>query len=415
MQPTLQKRYLKAPRPLPLHLALQTLTLTSSLSALPLLKNGLPGLNHDLQERLEKLQKSLEGIPQEQFADAVSKEASYRQGEFSKGVANYQRSTGSNRMPTPPVVWEEGNARLLDYGFPEGRHGNLPPVLVIPSLINRAYILDLIESRSFMRDMAQQGLHPYLIDWDAPGSCENEYSVGDYISGPLENALEVVFRRHDRRVSVVGYCMGGLLATALCVTKPDYISRLVLLATPWDFHQGTEASLPILKALRPAYEALLTTLGHLPVDAIQAMFTGLDPFLTIKKFRKFATPQANAERTRLFIALEDWINDGVPLTVGVARECLFDWYVENKTAENLWRVGGHTIIPAKIKHPVLAVIPENDHIVPPKSALALYQALPNATKWMLPSGHIGMISGGRAKKTLYRPLAGWLLAPETTR
>ena len=40
--------------------------------------------------------------------------------------------------PEPPTLWSAGATRLLDYG-PARR----PPLLVVPSLINRAYILDL--------------------------------------------------------------------------------------------------------------------------------------------------------------------------------------------------------------------------------------------------------------------------------
>ena len=43
-------------------------------------------------------------------------------------------------------------SRLLDFGMcPEATNPNGPPVLVVPSLINRAYILDLNENCSLLR------------------------------------------------------------------------------------------------------------------------------------------------------------------------------------------------------------------------------------------------------------------------
>ena len=61
------------------------------------------------------------------------------------------------------MLWEEGGSRLLDYG------GTGRLLLVVPSLINRAYILDLAAERSMLRFWAANGLHPVLLDWGWPG------------------------------------------------------------------------------------------------------------------------------------------------------------------------------------------------------------------------------------------------------
>ena len=62
----------------------------------------------------------------------------------------------------------------------------------------------------------------------------------------------------------------------------------------------------------------------LPVDALQALFNGLNPGLANSKFRDLANVRANSRKFANFVALEDWLNDGVPLAGPVARECLFD-------------------------------------------------------------------------------------------
>jgi polyhydroxyalkanoate synthase subunit PhaC len=43
------------------------------------------------------------------------------------------------------VVWKHGTTRLLDYG----RDATARTVLVVPSLINRYYVLDLCLSAAF--------------------------------------------------------------------------------------------------------------------------------------------------------------------------------------------------------------------------------------------------------------------------
>ena len=202
--------------------------------------------------------------------------------------------------------------------------------------------------------------------------------------------------------------MGGLLTLALAARRPDRAAALALLATPWDFHAGQEATIRLLQAMSPGLSAAIDHWGELPVAVLQAMFTGLDPYLTADKFRRFAGIKAGSEQAGKFIVLEDWINDGVPLVGPTARECLFGWYLENAPAKDAWRIDGEAVRPGGIRAPSLVVVPEKDHIVPPQSAYPLAHALPGAGVLTLTAGHIGMVSGGRAQSTLYEPLSLWL-------
>src|SRR3989442_583011 len=81
-----------------------------------------------------------------------------------------------------PSLWQEGSTLLLDY-----RKSSKPgrPILVVPSLINRGYILDLLPERSFMAFLAGEGFRPFLVDWQSPGEAERRFDLGDYILGRL--------------------------------------------------------------------------------------------------------------------------------------------------------------------------------------------------------------------------------------
>ena len=324
---------------------------------------------------------------------------------FATGVMAYHAYRRPTPPAAPPVLWQEGTTRLFDYGT-EKEAG--APLFIVPSLINRATILDLTEDRSFCRWFAARGFRPLLVDWDAPGETERDFDLGDYIAGRLARALEAATAATGAPVHVVGYCMGGDLALALTHLAPDAVRSLSLLATPWNFHADAGAKVKTLAAARPQFERTLDALGELPVDAIQAFFTSLDPYLAAGKFARFATHAQPSPATDLFVALEDWLNDGVPLTAGVARDCLVDWYIENKPAHGGWKVAGRPVIPEEIDTPALLAIPERDHIVPPASARALLDALPHAEALGVGAGHIGMVAGSRAESGLYRPLHRWL-------
>jgi polyhydroxyalkanoate synthase len=314
------------------------------------------------------------------------------------------------------VLWREGTTRLLDYGAAPA-HGaapaapaHAPPVLVVPSLINRGYILDLSAERSFLRWLAGQGLRPFLVDWDRPGPEERDFTLTDYIAGRLEGALDAVLAETGQQPAVIGYCMGGLLALALALRRPDDVSGLALLATPWDFHADTSGQGALAAAALPGLAPLMEAYGELPVDIIQGLFAGLDPQLVLRKFLAFARLDPDSPRAAAFVALEDWLNDGVALSAPVARECLGGWYGDNTPARGTWRVAGEVIDPRRLALPSLCLIPAQDRIVPPASAQALAGALAGTEILRPRLGHIGMMVSAGAEDQVWRPLADWLTA-----
>lgn len=305
------------------------------------------------------------------------------------------------------MIWTSGTTRLLDYGVLNTVQ-SAPPVLIIPSLINRAYILDLAPDRSLMRYLADAGLRPLLVDWGWPGETENKFGLDDYIAERLQAALEFVSRQTTTRPALIGYCMGGNLALALAGRNPDTVSALGLLATPWDFHSDNHSSARFLEIMAPALGRIISELGMLPVDMLQAMFASLDPAQTGAKFRHFAGAVNDSKAVARFIMLEDWVNDGVPLAGKVASECLFGWYRDNTPHLGKWAIRGDIVDPSRVTCPTFVAIPSRDHIVPPGSARALACALPSADILTPAAGHIGMVAGRRAEVQLYEPLRSWL-------
>ena len=138
------------------------------------------------------------------------------------------------------------------------------------------------------------------------------------------------------------------------------------------------------------------------------MFHTLDPMLVPRKFLRFAKMDMKSPEAEAFVALEDWINDGVPLAAPVAREALFGWYGENTTASGQWRIAGRVVDPSEVLLPILALIPARDRIVPPASASALAAALPEATELRTALGHIGMVVSENARSRAWTTMVDWL-------
>jgi polyhydroxyalkanoate synthase len=390
----------QGPRPLMLHLALQMMNLLGSLAALPLLRSGSPFSSGPFSS----LAPELASANPEALLKAVLAEAERQIGQFQQGIQAWQGHPYQRDLADPPVLWEEGTTRLFDYGGT----GRLGAVLLIPSLVNRAYILDLAPGKSLARFLAETGHRVFLIDWDAPGEIERDFGLSDYIAGRLERALRECVRAHGSKVALAGYCMGGLLALALAQRRPEAVTKLALLATPWDFHADKAQHAALLYSLKPWIEPLLEAAGEMPLDMLQSLFAALDPDLAVRKFRAFAGLSQDSSEAQAFVALEDWVNDGVALTRQVARETLFGWYGENRPIKGTWDIAGRPVLPQEVACSTLVVVPGHDRIVPPASAKAVMTQLPNAEMRELAAGHIGMMVGGRAVDKLYRPLSSWL-------
>ena len=409
------------PRPLPLHLATAINAWMSSRAALTALNSGSLPWRPELAARASELADQLaaarnasretatEATADGAFAAAVDTEVHQRLGRLASGIVTYRHHPYRRALAAPPVLWQAGTTKLLDYRPAGGR-----PVLFVPSLVNRAYVLDLAPGRSLLRWLADRpdgtggALRPLLVDWDAPGAEERAFDLTDYVADRLDGALDVAVELAGGPVPVVGYCMGGLLALALAGRRDDAVRRLALLATPWDFHAeragAAHTAAAALEAALPALDAL----GELPVDVVQALFYTLDPFLVIRKFLRFAELDPASARARDFVALEDWLNDGVGLALPTAAGCILGWYGENASANGTWRIAGTPVRPGDARMPALVLVPQRDRIVPPASARALADALPDATVRTHPLGHIGMVAGSRAPAAVWDELAGFL-------
>ncbi len=392
----------QAPRPLPLHLAMQNLTYLSSLVALPHLNDGSISWSPALKKRAGDLVNELNGIDPDVFRQAVEQEIEHRITAFATGVERFKSMTRNDDLPPLPVVWAAGTTSVK-HAAAAG-----PPIILVPSLINRARILDLQSRRSLTRYLAGMGLNVYLVDWDAPGDIEKHFTLDDYVDR-LSEIVKFVGEETAKPPCLVGYCMGGLLTLALAHRASSPLGGLALLATPWDFHAVQASATMALRASLPILEATIDAMGDLPVDVLQAMFTSLDPCGTIRKYRAFAAAAGDSDAAKGFVVLEDWLNDGVPLSGPVAKECLRDWYCDNVTLAGTWRNGGMAVDPGSVGLPTLLVIPSNDTIVPPASALALAERMPNAKVHVADAGHIGMVAGSKAERELYEPLSAFLL------
>lgn len=325
-----------------------------------------------------------------------------RLAHFFHGIKAYRQHRYRRINNLPPAVWQAGTTLLRDYGPRDGW-----PLLVVPSLINRAYVLDLMPGASLLTFLRDGGIRPLLLDWSEPAGDDRRLSLDDYILGRLEPAFDWLLRETGKRPLILGYCMGGTLATALACMRAGDLAGLALLATPWDFHDG-EPNVRRLASRHHTLSRYSGMVGSAPVDLLQSLFAAIDPMAVPRKFARFSLLQPTSAEATRFVAIEDWLNDGVPLAADLATSCFLNWYSDNAPARGQWKVAGFPVQPERLDLPAYLAIPTKDRIVPAGSALALASALPGAETIRPASGHVGMVAGRNARHELWTPLLAWL-------
>ncbi len=300
------------------------------------------------------------------------------------GLKLYQAAPRPPARPVLPVVAMAGSVVLRDFG------GNGPPLVLAPSLINPAHVLDLAPGNSLIAHLRSAGWRPLLVDW---GPVPEPLGLAALAAGRLAPLIDAAAALAGGPVPVLGYCLGGTLAAAAARIAP--VSALVLLASPWRFGGYDAAAQAALAGWWAGAEPVVARLGALPMDVLQPAFWALDPPGLAAKYARLA--RADAATLANFAMLEDWANGGAPVAAAAATD-LAGLFAGAGTG-----LAGADLPPV----PLLDVVALADRIVPPAAAAT---APGDARRLELPAGHVGMVVGGRAPQLLWAPLADWLAA-----
>jgi polyhydroxyalkanoate synthase len=329
-------------------------------------------------------------------------------------VARVAQPKAAVGMTPARVVHHENKWRLLRY---EARPAGLAyrtPLLLVPSLINRHYVLDLMPGKSFVEYLVGMGHDVFIIDWGTPGPEDRLLTFDDIVDGYLGRAVRVAARLAGaERVHLLGYCLGGTLAIIHAAARPARIASLCVLAAPVRFDD--EGLLSAWTRTRSFdLEALVGALGNVPWQLLQSAFHLLRPTLNLSKAVHLLDKAWDDAYLDGFFALETWGNDNVAIPGAAYRTLVGALYRENALAAGTLRLSGEPVALANITCPTLAVTFEHDNIVPWRSAAALLDAVGAADQERvhLPGGHVGAVISRAASKGLWPQLQAWWAARE---
>jgi polyhydroxyalkanoate synthase len=285
---------------------------------------------------------------------------------------------------------------------------------MVPSLINRHYVLDLAPGKSMVAYLIEQGHDVFIMDWGKPGREDKYLTLEDIADRYIGRATRVAAKLAGTdKVHLLGYCMGGILTTMHIARRPDRIASHVAIAAPLRFDKGgilgTWTQSPEFDV-----DSLVDAFGNIPAKLLQTSFHLLKPTLGLWKGANLIDRAGSDEFVDGFLATEHWGRDNVDFPGEVFRALIQDLYRDDGIMNESIYLGGEAVRLSSIETPTLIVTFEHDYIVPTASATVMLDQI-RATDTQhihLPGGHVGAVVSRKAVAGLWPQLSAWWIDHE---
>ncbi|WP_180982637.1 class I poly(R)-hydroxyalkanoic acid synthase [Methylocella silvestris] len=313
---------------------------------------------------------------------------------------------GRNLATTPgKVIYENDLMQLIQYDAATEQVRRVP-VLIVPSWINKFYVLDLSERNSFVRWLVGEGHTVFIISWINPDSRHADKTFGDYMAlGPLAALEEITRVTGEPSVNAVGYCIGGtLLATTLVVmaSRGDKrIASATYFATLVDFTDPGDMAVFTSEAHLATLAKEMAANGYLDARVMADTFNLLkaNDLIWSTTIKSYLLGKDPVPFDLLF-----WNSDATRMPGGVHTFFLRNMYRDNRlVVAGGIAVNGAPVDMRKVDTPCFILSTREDHIAPWRSTYAATRLFRGDTTFVLAgSGHVaGVINPPVSNKYSY--------------
>ena len=296
-------------------------------------------------------------------------------------------------VSTGAVVFRNEVLEVIQY-TPQTAKVRAVPVLIVPPVINKYYVVDLAPGRSLVEYLLQRNLQVFAISWRNPDARHRDWGMDAY-GQAISEAMDAVQRicRSDL-LQLFATCSGGILASMLMSVltdrgEADRVAGLTLAVTVLDQSRAGLASAAMDERVAAAAIAASASRGYLDGRALAEVFAWLRPNdliwnYWVNNYLQGRDPAAfdvlfwNADTTRMPAALH---RDFVELGLG-----------NGLTHPGATTMLGTAVDLGKIGVPSYVVAGIADHICPWQSCYRTTQLLGGDNRFVLStSGHIASI------------------------
>jgi polyhydroxyalkanoate synthase subunit PhaC len=353
---------------------------------------------------------------------SVAKELESARDKLARGMKKLAEVSEEDlAIATVPrdEVWRDDMVRLYRAKpVVDKPHGT--PVLIVYALVGRFQMIDLEADRSLVRKLLASGFDVYFIDWGLPTRAQRWLTIDDYVSGYLDDCVDVIRERSGSdQVNLLGICQGGVFTTCYAALFPEKVRNLALTVTPIDFHgdkkepqTGSGYMNQWARALTPQdIDDLVDAYGAAPGSMVGFAFLMMNPVSNMTKYTIDLIDVLDDDAKLInFLRMERWIADRPDHPGEVVRQWFKDLYQDNKLIHNELELGNRKVDLGNITMPVLNIYATGDTIIPVSCSKGVgdHFGTDDYTEVPVPGGHIGTFVGGKAQKILAPTLAEWL-------
>jgi polyhydroxyalkanoate synthase len=298
---------------------------------------------------------------------------------------------GKDLAVTPGAVVHRTDVFELIQYAPATETVHRYPVLIVPPMINKYYIVDLAPSRSMAEYLVGQGHQVFVMSWRNPDGRHRDWDLDSY-GGAVVEALDAVrIIGNAGKASICALCSGGIVSSMVAahlnaIGQLDSVASLCLGVTVLDQARAGTAGAMIDQTTAAAAMAASRARGYLDGRALAEVFAWLRPddliwnywvnnYLQGKQPPPFDILYWNADTTRLPAALH---RDFISLAL-----------VNALTLPGEAKMLGSPVDLSKVDIDSYVIAGVADHICPWQSCYRSTQLLGGSTRFVLStSGHI---------------------------
>jgi polyhydroxyalkanoate synthase len=315
------------------------------------------------------------------------------------------------------TVWTLNKAKLYRYTpvLPAERRHPIP-LLLCMALMNRPYIIDLRPGHSFVEFMVGRGYDVYMLDWGAPGPEDKNLKFEDYTLDYMPRAIRKMKSvSGSEEFSMLGWCIGAILATIYSALRPDDgLRNLLLLTAPLDYSKPEKLTFAHWVDGRFLdVDKMVNALGNIPGEMIDYGAKALKPVENyISSYLRLWDNLDNPKVVESWRAMNTWVKDNIPMTGATFRQLVVDLFRNDSLMKGTWMMRGEKVDVSHIRANLFTLIAEGDHITPPCQSETINNRVASTDKVVLriPGGHIGIMAGSAAPKTTWPHIDDWLSA-----
>jgi polyhydroxyalkanoate synthase subunit PhaC len=265
------------------------------------------------------------------------------------------------------------------------------PLLIVPPVINKFYVMDLAPGRSMVEYLIGRGLQVFMISWRNPDARHAKWDLDTYGQAILD-AMDAAARvTGSARTVLAGACSGGIIAAMVAAHlahtgQQDRIAAATLMVTVLDQEHAGLASAVIDERTARLAAASSRARGYLDGRSLAEVFAWLRPNDLIWNYwvNNYLLGRKPPPFDILF-----WNADTTRMTAGLHRD-----FLQLGVANALVKPGGATMLGSPVD--LGAVDPDSyivagitDHICPWQSCYRSTQLLSGRRRFVLStSGHV---------------------------